>query len=86
LLKGYKNLGDLSGKGGTLKQLTKALMERCLEAEMKTHIEEQRSQTEVPKSRNRRNGHSKKTITGELREAAISIGEKFIELRVIQRP
>ena len=73
LLKGYENPQDLLGEGGILKQLTKALVERCLEAEMKTHLEEQRAQPETPKSNNRRNGHSKKTIKGEFGEAEIII-------------
>ena len=42
---------------------------------MKTHLEEQRSETELEQSteRNRRNGHSKKTIKGEFGEAEIAI-------------
>ncbi len=44
LLKGYQNPEDLLGEGGILKQLTKALVERCLSAEMDTHLEEQRTQ------------------------------------------
>lgn len=73
LLKSYENPEDLLGEGGILKQLTKALVERCLEAEMQTHMKEQRDQTEATKSSNRRNGHSKKTIKGEFGEAEITI-------------
>lgn len=75
LLKGYQNPEDLLGEGGILKQLTKALVERCLQAEMDTHIEEQRAeiQAEQPIVRNRRNGHSKKTIKGEFGEAEIIV-------------
>lgn len=36
LLKGYENPEDLLGQGGILKQMTAALMERCLNAELKT--------------------------------------------------
>ncbi|MBD2001144.1 IS256 family transposase, partial [Leptolyngbya sp. FACHB-541] len=36
LLQSYEKPEDLLGEGGILKQLTKALVERCLEAEMKT--------------------------------------------------
>ncbi|KAM3103438.1 IS256 family transposase [Phormidesmis sp. 146-12] len=75
LLKGYKTPEDLIGEGGILKQLTSALVERCLNAELKTHLEEQDpepSQTGKA-SRNRRNGHSKKTIKGEFGAAQISI-------------
>ncbi|MBC7973032.1 MAG: transposase [Verrucomicrobia bacterium] len=64
----YENPEDLLGEGGILKQLTKVLVERCLEAEMTTHIEEQRQQSSTTGvvERNRRNGHSKKTIKGEV--------------------
>lgn len=73
LLKGYQNPEDLLGEGGILKQLTKALVERCLEAEMKTHMEEQRAESVSSSATNRRNGHSKKTIKGEFGEAEIAV-------------
>ncbi|MBD2067191.1 transposase [Leptolyngbya sp. FACHB-671] len=73
LLQGYKEPEDLQGEGRILKQLTKALVERCLEAEMKTHLEAQKPQTQAAKPTNRRNGHSKKTIKGEFGEAEIAI-------------
>jgi putative transposase len=38
LLKGYQSPEDLVGTGGILKQLTAALVERCLNAEMEHHI------------------------------------------------
>ncbi len=58
------------GEGGILKQLTKALVERCLTAEIDTHLQENHSDRE---KKNRRNGHSKKTIKGEFGEAEISV-------------
>lgn len=75
LLQSYGNPEDLLGEGGILKQLTKALVERCLPAEMDTHLEEQRAeiQPEQPVVRNRRNGHSRKTIKGEFGEAEIIV-------------
>lgn len=73
LLQGYGKPEDLLGEGGILKQLTKALVERCLEAEMKTHLEAQEAQPSTAKPANRRNGHSKKTIKGEFGEAQIAI-------------
>ena len=75
LLKGYENPEDLLGQGGILKQLTAALVERCLNAELKTQLEEQRTEADdaATPSRNRRNGHSKKTIKGEFGEAEINI-------------
>lgn len=75
LLKSYESPEDLLGQGGILKQLTAALVERCLNAEMKTHLEEQRFETEAeqPTERNRRNGHSKKTTKSEFGEAEIAV-------------
>jgi len=73
LLKGYKNPEDLVGQGGILKQLTAALVERCLNAELKTQLEEQRTESESIAPRNRRNGHSQKTIKGEFGQAEIAI-------------
>lgn len=74
LLKNYQSPEDLVGEGGILKQLTAALVERCLNAEMEHHLEEERTElVEEDAPRNRRNGHSKKTIKGEFGEAEISI-------------
>jgi putative transposase len=54
--------------------LTTALVERCLNAEMEHHIEEDRSALLAENaSRNRRNGYSMKTIKGEFGEAEIAI-------------
>jgi len=78
ILKDYKNPEDLMGQGGILKQLTKALIERCLSAELDTHLEEEGEKlAEITendsKARNRRNGHSKKTIKGEFGKAEIAV-------------
>jgi len=77
LLKDYQTPDDLVGQDGLLKQLTAALVERCLNAEMDHHLEHDRAQPEpetpTPKPRNRRNGHSKKTLKGEFGEATIAI-------------
>ena len=70
LLKEYQNPEDLMGEGGILKQLTKALVERCLTAEIDTHLQSSHSDRE---KKNRRNGHSKKTIKGEFGEVEISV-------------
>jgi transposase-like protein len=78
LLQEYKNPEDLLGEGGILKQLTKALIERCLNAELDTHLQEERANSPEPetdgsKPKNRRNGHSKKTIKGEFGQTDISV-------------
>jgi putative transposase len=73
LLKDYKNPEDLMGEGGIFKQLTKALIERCLTAELDTHLEEEKQEAEIINPKNRRNGHSKKTIKGEFGKAEIAV-------------
>lgn len=70
LLKEYQNPEDLMGEEGILKQLTKALVERCLTAEIDTHLQSSHSDRE---QKNRRNGHSKKTIKGEFGEVEIAV-------------
>lgn len=73
LLKDYRKPEDLMGEGGIFKQLSKALIERCLSAELDTHLEEERSNPEPELPRNRRNGHSKKTIKGEFGTSEVAI-------------
>jgi putative transposase len=73
LLKEYRNPEDLMGEGGIFKQLTKALIERCLTAELDTHLEQEHLDTPPATPKNRRNGHSKKTVKGEFGEAEIAI-------------
>jgi putative transposase len=73
LLKDYKNPEDLMSEGGILKELTKALGEKCLTAEIDTHFQEQQTEKVQNKSKNRRNGHSKKKLKGEFGEVEISI-------------
>jgi putative transposase len=71
LLKDYKKPDDLLGEGGIIKELTKALVERCLNAEIENYMSESAISDE--KSPNRRNGYSKKRIKGEFGEAEIQI-------------
>jgi putative transposase len=77
ILKDYKNPEDLMGENGILKQLTKALVERCLNAEieyqLKSEPELAEAETCRENSKNRRNGYSKKTIKGSFGEAEIAI-------------
>lgn len=62
LLKGYETLEDLLRDGGILKQLTAVLVERCLNAEMKTHLEGQQAEpaSQDKPVRNCGTGHSKR--------------------------
>jgi transposase-like protein len=68
-LKEYRQPEDLMGEGGIFKQLTKALVERCLNAELDAHLAEEQAQPEIDRPKNRRNGASNKTIKGEFGEA-----------------
>jgi putative transposase len=72
LLAEYEKPEDLTGENGVLRQLTKALMERALEAEMASHLGYQKHDPAVKSSGNRRNGKSKKTLKGEFGEIEIT--------------
>ncbi len=61
------------GEGGIFKQLTKALVERCLDAELHTQLEEQRQAPDSATTKNRRNGHSKKTLKGDFGQVDIAV-------------
>jgi hypothetical protein len=58
LLKDYAKPEDLTGENGLLKQLTKALVERALDAEMDVHLDDPKYQTASKAKRDRRNGHA----------------------------
>src|SRR5579863_2557256 len=71
LLPNYTKPEDLIGENGLLRQLTKALMERALEAEMATHLGYEKSDPSEKRDANRRNGKSKKTLKGDFGEMEI---------------
>jgi putative transposase len=88
LLKNYEKPEDLTGENGLLRQLTKALMERALEAEMATHLGYEKHDQEVKPNSNRRNGKSKKTLKGEFGEIEIATPrdrEATFEPRIIPK-
>lgn len=64
----YKN-GDpketILGEQGLLKQLTKALVERCLSGELDEHLGYEKNGRAGEETENRRNGTSQKTVTNE---------------------
>ena len=73
LLKGYQKPEEITGEGGLLKRLTKAILERALESEM-TH--ELGYEKHSPAGRNRgnsRNGKSGKTLQTDYGELAITV-------------
>src|SRR5260221_3299135 len=65
LLKEYETPQDILGEGGLLKELTKAVIERCLETELDTHLVYRRHGRKGNAAGNMRNGHSQKTLKGE---------------------
>ena len=73
LLADYKNPEDLIGEHGFLKQLTKALVERALQAEMTEHLGHDKHGTVANPTGNARNGKSHKTLKGEFGELPIEI-------------
>jgi putative transposase len=60
-----KHPKELLAEGGLLKQLTKAIVERCLETEMEDHLGYEKGERAGKGSENRRNGYSKKMLTTE---------------------
>jgi putative transposase len=73
LLSGYKKPEDLIGEHGLLKQLTKALVERALEAEMEAHLGHAKHESVANAAGNTRNGKSRKTLKGEFGELPVEI-------------
>jgi len=64
LLIDYEKPEDLLGENGILKQLTKSLLERALEAEMDDHLGYEKN-VKGKTNGNCRNGHSEKTIQSD---------------------
>lgn len=73
LLSDYQKPEDLLGENGLLKQLTKALVERALEAELTDHLGHAKHEPVTHPSGNTRNGKSKKTLKGDFGELPIDI-------------
>jgi putative transposase len=73
LLAEYKKPEDLLGPGGLLKQLTAALVEKALQAEMTEHLGYEKHAATGRGSGNSRNGKSDKTLKSEAGEMAVEI-------------
>jgi len=73
LLKDYKKPEDLIGKGGILKQLTKALLETALDSELTEHLGYEKNALSKKKNNNPRNGKSRKTLKTDHGDMEISI-------------
>jgi putative transposase len=73
LLAGYQKPEDLIGEHGLLKQLTKAVVERALQAELAAHLGHDKNEPVANAVGNTRNGTSRKTLKGEFGELPIEI-------------
>ncbi len=73
LMSHYQKPEDLIGANGLLKQLTKAIVERALEAEMTAHLGHGKHEAVTNASSNARNGKSRKTLKGDLGDLPIEI-------------
>ncbi len=62
LLKGYKTPEDLLGQEGILKQLTKRLLEKVMDAELTHTLGYKKHEQSAGEGKNSRNGHSIKTV------------------------
>ena len=68
LLADYKKPEDIIGENGLLKQLTKALLERAMQAEMTEHLGYERHDQAGNNSGNSRNGKTTKALKGDFGE------------------
>ena len=73
LMSGYQKPEDLIGEHGLLKQITKAVFERALQAEMEVHLGHAKNDPVANAAGNTRNGKSRKTLKGEFGELPIDI-------------
>jgi putative transposase len=73
LIRDYRKPEDIIGKNGILKQLTRAIIERALSAELTHHLGYEKHSPEGRNNGNSRNGTSGKTLKSDLGELPIEI-------------
>jgi putative transposase len=73
LMKDYKKPEDLIGENGLLKQLTKKLLERAMQAEMTEHLGYEKHAPSGKNSGNSRNGSYAKTVKGEFGNLDVTV-------------
>lgn len=73
LIKGYKTPEDLIGENGLLKQLTKALLERAMAAELTHELGYEKHDKAEKPTNNRRNGSSSKAVSSKHGEMEIAV-------------
>jgi putative transposase len=72
LIKGYEKPEDLIGETGLLKQLTKALIERAMSAELTQHLGYEKYDPAGYNSGNSRNGATPKRVKGDFGEIQVN--------------
>src|SRR5438445_1520565 len=88
LLADYKKPEDIIGENGLLKELTKAILERALEAEMTDHLGYEKHDPAGHHRGNTRNGKSRKNLKGDFGELELETPFRFLRLfplRVLPR-
>ncbi len=73
LLKDDKNPQDLLGENGIIKQLTKAMIELCLQTEMEEHLGYPKHGSKEEDQSNVHDGTSRKTLKSEHGELKIAV-------------
>jgi putative transposase len=73
LLKDYKTPEEILGDNGLLKQLTRAVLERAMQAELTEHLGYERHDASGDNSGNSRNGKSRKTLKGDFGNLPIDV-------------
>ena len=73
LMKDYKKPEDLIGENGLLKQLTKRLLERAMQAELTDHLGYEKHEPIGKNSGNSRNGSYKKRVKGEFGNLDVAV-------------
>ena len=73
LLADHKKPEDPIGENGLLKQLTKLVVEKALDAELAEHFDHGKNEPVANEGGNTRNGKSKKTLKREFGELSIEV-------------
>jgi putative transposase len=81
LLAGYKKPEDIAGESGLPKQLTKAVIEWALQAELTGHPGYEKNDPAGYKSRNPRNGKSRKKLKGDFGEIELKTPRGIVRRR-----
>ncbi len=73
LLEGYRKPEDIVGENGLLKQLTKAIVERAMEAEPTHHLGYRKRDAAGRENENKRNGAGRRRRKGDCGEIEIAV-------------